>query len=341
MSNSDLDFILIKMVFSSALYIYVMGRMAGAMPAENSQKKHLLLKILGSSLFVLATIIMATGIYMLTQVNFSTNRYDPTLYLNMTINGISASFSMVGWAVYCFAYKKSDRTWWRKVLRVLQWLLLFLLWSYATGVPYFNLSSLLGIAMYIGLSYYIVTKADNQKIASIKIAPKRVMVEKPVEPDVVKEHNETDHTRYMPKSVADAQEMVVDEIDVPNEKEPVENNAEKHDGELEEDGSSYVYKQVPDEKPVEPVVVKEYNETDHTRYMPQSVADDSDLVVDEIDMPKKKEPMENIAEKRDENFSDDSKSYVKESDKVRFCSHCGKSVDYDSDVYCKYCGTKL
>lgn len=79
---------------------------------------------------------------------------------------------------------------------------------------------------------------------------------------------------------------------------------------------------------------------DETRFMPLKNVLDVDKTNEESEVQPTDKPTETnlpVTEqnKMDEVSSNDSMKAVK------YCRHCGRKVDYDSSIYCKYCGKEL
>ena len=129
--------LLLIVVFGIA-YIYTMMKMASCNSVETSPQKHIIFKIIGGINILLAISCLATGIYWLTQVQYPEQTIDFSYSANQIVRtsdkyvvwgyttseqsraimGITNVFSSLALAAYCFFYKKSDRKWWKKILRI-------------------------------------------------------------------------------------------------------------------------------------------------------------------------------------------------------------------------------
>ena len=78
---------------------------------------------------------------------------------------------------------------------------------------------------------------------------------------------------------------------------------------------------------------------DETRFMPQNSESD-------VNNPNEKNEVQSTdlsalssiplteQDKKGETYYDSMKA-------IKYCRHCGRKVDYDSSIYCKYCGKEL
>ena len=280
--------LLLIVVFGIA-YIYTMMKMASCNSMETTPQKHIILKIIGGINILLAISCLATGIFWLTQVQYPEQTIDfsysanqivrtsdkyvvwgyPTFEQSSAIMGITNVFSSLALAAYCFFYKKSNRKWWKKILRFFYGLLMFAFYCSATNFHYFDAPEMVAPGLFCLMSGYALTKAKKRNMQ---------FAEKKENTDIHKMEDEESETcskteeeiRFMPlKNVLD--------VDKTNE-----------------------------ESKVQP--------TDKLTQTNVSVTEQN---------------------KVDEVSSNDSMKTVK------YCRHCGRKVDYDSSIYCKYCGKEL
>lgn len=280
--------LLLIVVFGIA-YIYTMMKMASCNSVETSPQKHIIFKIIGGINILLAISCLATGIYWLTQVQYPEQTIDFSYSANQIVRtsdkyvvwgyttseqsraimGITNVFSSLALAAYCFFYKKSDRKWWKKILRFFYGLLMYAFYCSATNFHYFDATELVAPGLFCLMSGHALIKTKKR---NIQLAYKQEItgIQKMEDEELETCSKTEDETRFMPlKNVLD--------VDKTNEESEVQ----------------------PTDKPTE-----------------------TNLPVTEQN-------------KMDEVSSNDSMKAVK------YCRHCGRKVDYDSSIYCKYCGKEL
>lgn len=280
--------LLLIVVFGIA-YIYTMLKMASCNSVETSPQKHIIFKIIGGINILLAISCLATGIYWLTQVQYPEQTIDFSYSANQIVRtsdkyvvwgyttseqsraimGITNVFSSLALAAYCFFYKKSDRKWWKKILRFFYGLLMYAFYCSATNFHYFDATELVAPGLFCLMSGHALIKSKKR---NIQLAYKQEItgIQKMEDEELETCSKTEEETRFMPlKNVLD--------VDKTNEESEVQ----------------------PTDKPTE-----------------------TNLPVTEQN-------------KMDEVSSNDSMKAVK------YCRHCGRKVDYDSSIYCKYCGKEL
>lgn len=266
-----------------------MMKMASCNSVETSPQKHIISKIIGGINILLAISCLATGIYWLTQVQYPEQTIDFSYNANQIVRtsdkyvvwgyttseqsraimGITNVFSSLALAAYCFFYKKSDRKWWKKILRFFYGLLMYAFYCSATNFHYFDATELVAPGLFCLMSGHALIKSKKR---NIQLAYKQEItgIQKMEDEELETCSKTEDETRFMPlKNVLD--------VDKTNEESEVQ----------------------PTDKPTE-----------------------TNLPVTEQN-------------KMDEVSSNDSMKAVK------YCRHCGRKVDYDSSIYCKYCGKEL
>lgn len=172
--------LLLIVVFGVA-YIYTMMRMASCNSVETSPQKHIILKILGGINVLLGVLCLAMGIFWLTQVQYPEQTIDfsysanqivrasdkhvmwgyPTFEQSSAIIGITNVFSCLAWATYCFFYKKSERKWWKKILRFFYGLLMYVFYCSATNFHYFDATEMVAPGLFCLLAGYALIKANK------------------------------------------------------------------------------------------------------------------------------------------------------------------------------------
>lgn len=280
---------LLLIVVFGVVYIYTMLKMASYNSVETTPQKHIVLKIIGGINVLLGVSCLVMGIYWLTQVQYPEQTIDFSYSANQIVRtsdkyvvwgyttseqsraimGITNVFSSLALAAYCFFYKKSDRKWWKKILRFFYGLLMYAFYCSATNFHYFDATELVAPGLFCLMSGHALIKSKKR---NIQLAYKQEItgIQKMEDEELETCSKTEEETRFMPlKNVLD--------VDKTNEESEVQ----------------------PTDKPTE-----------------------TNLPVTEQN-------------KMDEVSSNDSMKAVK------YCRHCGRKVDYDSSIYCKYCGKEL
>lgn len=179
---SRLCFIVVFGVF----YIYTMMKMASYNSVETAPQKHIVLKIICIINVLLSVLCLVAGIFWLTQVQYPERSIDfsysvnqivrtsgkyvvwgyPTPEQRGVISCITIIFSSLALAAYCFYFKKSDRKWWKKILRFLYGLLMLVFYCSATDFHYFDAQEMAAPSLFCLMAWYAVTKSkklDKQK----------------------------------------------------------------------------------------------------------------------------------------------------------------------------------
>lgn len=213
---------LFLILFFGIFYIYTMKTMAEYKSIETEKQRHVVAKIVGALFALSAICSLCIGIYALTQISypeqtiefaFSANQIVrpsgtsviwgyPTLEQNQAIMSITNVFSSIALAAYCFFYKKSDRMWWKKILRFFCGLLMFAFYSSATNFHYFDVPELVAPCLFFlmaGLALKTAKKQNEQKMLLANqqraaVIPK--MMEEKFSTDTIKE----EESRFMPQN---------------------------------------------------------------------------------------------------------------------------------------------
>ena len=169
------------------IYIYTMMKMASYNSVETTPQKHIVLKIIGSIIIIGGIMCLIMGIFLLMQVQYPERTIDfsysvnqivrtsdkyviwgyPTSEQNHAIMSITNVFSSIALAAYCFLYKKSDRTWWKRILRFFYGLLMYAFYCSATNFHYFDTTEMVAPGLFClmaGHTLKKVKKWDKQKI---------------------------------------------------------------------------------------------------------------------------------------------------------------------------------
>ena len=172
---------LLLIVVFGITYIYTMMKMASCNSVETSPQKHSIFKIIGGINILLAISCLATGIYWLTQVQYPEQTIDFSYSANQIVRtsdkyvvwgyttseqsraimGITNVFSSLALAAYCFSYKKSDRKWWKKILRFFYGLLMYAFYCSATNFHYFDAIELVAPGLFCLMSGHALIKAKR------------------------------------------------------------------------------------------------------------------------------------------------------------------------------------
>ncbi|WP_278670632.1 hypothetical protein [Leyella stercorea] len=186
---------LLLIVVFGVVYIYTMMKMASCNSVETSPQKHFILKILGGINVLLGVSCLVMGVFWLTQVQYPEQTIDlsysanqivrtsdkyviwgyPTSEQSRAIMGITNVFSSLALAAYCFFYRKSDRKWWKKILRFFYGLLMYAFYCSATNFHYFDATEFVAPGLFYLMSGYALMNskkrnmplADKQKITDI------------------------------------------------------------------------------------------------------------------------------------------------------------------------------
>lgn len=188
---SRLCFIVVFGVF----YIYTMMKMASSNSVETAPQKHIVLKIICIINVLLSVLCLVAGIFWLTQVQYPERSIDfsysvnqivrtsdkyvvwgyPTPEQRGVISCITIIFSSLALAAYCFYFKKSDRKWWKKILRFLYGLLMFAFYCSATDFHYFDAQEMVAPGLFCLMAWYAVTKANKLNKQKKQLAEQQKM----------------------------------------------------------------------------------------------------------------------------------------------------------------------
>ena len=228
--------LLLIVVFGIA-YIYTMMKMASCNSVETSPQKHIIFKIIGGINILLAISCLATGIYWLTQVQYPEQTIDFSYSANQIVRtsdkyvvwgyitseqsraimGITNVFSSLALAAYCFSYKKSDRKWWKKILRFFYGLLMCAFYCSATNFHYFDAIELVAPGLFCLMSGHALIKAKRLNKQRTQLAEQQRIdaIHKMMDEKLGGEAQTEDDTRFMPQNG-------VLNINTPNEVQPMD-----------------------------------------------------------------------------------------------------------------------
>ena len=272
-------------------YIYTMMRMASCNSVETTPQKHIVLKIIGSINVLLGITCLIMGLFWLIQVEYPERTIDfsysanqivrtsdrfvvwgyPTSEQNHAIMSITNIFSSIALAAYCFLYKKSDRKWWKKILRFFYGLFMYMFYCSATNFHYFDVTEIVAPGLFCLMAGHTLIKAKKWNEQKTQLANQQ--------------------------RIAAIHKMM--------------------DERFSSDAS----------------------EEDENRYMPQN----EDLAVSAPNKGNNEESTDTSICTNSLHAEQDNKGKVSEDNMkpIKYCRHCGNKVDYDSSMYCKYCGKEL
>ena len=85
----------------------------------------------------------------------------PTSEQNHAIMSITNVFSSIALAAYCFLYKKSDRTWWKRILRFFYGLLMYAFYCSATNFHYFDTTEMVAPGLFCLMAGHTLKKVKK------------------------------------------------------------------------------------------------------------------------------------------------------------------------------------
>lgn len=213
--------LLLIVVFGIA-YIYTMMKMASCNSMETTPQKHIILKIIGGINILLAISCFATGIFWLTQVQYPEQTIDlsysanqivrtsdkyviwgyPTSEQSRAIMGITNVFSSLALAAYSFFYRKSDRKWWKKILRFFYGLLMYAFYCSATNFHYFDATEFVAPGLFCLMLGYALIKAKKLNKQKIQLADQKRIdaIHKMMDEKFGGEDQSEDEARFMPQN---------------------------------------------------------------------------------------------------------------------------------------------
>ena len=199
-----------------------MMKMASCNSMETTPQKHIVLKIIGGINILLAISCLATCIFWLTQVQYPEQTIDfsysanqivrtsdkyvvwgyPTSEQNRAIMGITNIFSSLALAAYCFYYKKSDRKWWKKILRFFYGLLMYAFYCSATNFHYFDATEFVAPGLFCLMLGYALIKAKKLNKQKIQLADQKRIdaIHKMVDEKFGGEDQTENEARFMPQN---------------------------------------------------------------------------------------------------------------------------------------------
>lgn len=85
----------------------------------------------------------------------------PTSEQNHAIMSITNVFSSIALVAYCFLYKKSDRTWWKRILRFFYGLLMYAFYCSATNFHYFDTTEMVAPGLFCLMAGHTLKKVKK------------------------------------------------------------------------------------------------------------------------------------------------------------------------------------
>lgn len=163
------------------LYTRTMMKVAQYKPIEDSKNKHLIIKILGGFFMLFAILQGSLSIYFLTQVNHPTQMIDfvPTPYQVVrpstsrvlwgyltsaqmyVITQITGTMTSLALGTYFMCYRKSATRWWKKLMKFIYMILIYMFFCSATDFHYFDFQEFIPLAIYLALIFYALSKVNK------------------------------------------------------------------------------------------------------------------------------------------------------------------------------------
>ncbi len=223
---------LMLIVLIGILYVGVMVVMSKSNPRDELKKTPISLKILGGFLFLIGLYVGFIGIYALHLVEYPSGMmvsYPADLQIvrspeeriiwgyatapqNMIISYITMAMVMFGLGAYFFLLKKSFSKWWKKILKVLLGIILYIFYAGSTDFHYFDtyewIPKISVLAVAIVLFYFLYIRNKLQIVSEPNIIHEQI-VEQPHElssPQITVDEDKEDPTRFMPKSTSAEEE---------------------------------------------------------------------------------------------------------------------------------------
>lgn len=287
---------LLFIVVFGVVYIYAMMKMASYKSVETTPQKHIVLKIIGSINLIVGITCLIMGMFWLLQVQYPERTIDfsysvnqivrtsdkyvvwgyPTSEQNHAIMSITNVFSSIALATYCFLYKKSDRKWWKKILRFFYGLFMYAFYCSATNFHYFDVTEMVAPGLFCLMAGHTLVKAKkwNEQKTQLANQQRIAAIHKMMDERLNSNTSEEDESRFMPQNTIE-ETYALDERSTMSEKDEAYATNESGSVLAAEEGLS------------------EINAT------------------------------------------------ITNKEIHKYCRHCGKLIDYDSSVFCKYCGKEL
>ena len=249
---------LLFIVVFGVIYIYAMMKMASYNSVETTPQKHIVLKIIGSINVLLGITCLIMGVFWLMQVQYPERTIDfsysanqivrtsdkyvvwgyPTYEQNRAIMGITNIFSSLSLAAYCFYYKKSDRKWWKKILRFFYGLLMYAFYCSATNFHYFDATELVAPGLFFLMAGHTLIKAKkwNEQKTQLANQQRIAAIHKMMDERFSSNTSEEDESRFMPQN----EDLTVSDSNKGNNKESTDTSICKNSIHSEQDNKDKV-----------------------------------------------------------------------------------------------------
>ena len=336
LSNNDIISILAYSIFAAIFLVFLYAKL-GARDPDPSYKKGIVAKIVPWVLLLLflsdaALIIsrLATYPWDIEPQPSNASAYRELTYLGSgypvwgwandyqlaVVGQIGGCIVALCWAAYAFAFKCSNTKWWKKLFKVLAYILLSAL---IIGFTFHEWSDIYAIAMFLVPSILFLILA-HVKPNNIKSESAGLVAVEPIEQRITDADPESNSE---PKSVSKEDEVRF----MPNNTDNESKNAEA--AQIADLNSDYPSDNVNDNNDIA------HNSLTHASDEHCKFNIDSESRHDSQDQ------QAIIVGDKIENSSD---SVISDEDeepmKTMFCKYCGKKIELDS-TFCKYCGKRL
>lgn len=201
-------------------YVLAFMNMAKRNSIETVPQKHTKLKVLGAFFALTGILIGILSVYLITQVHYPEEAIGPndfssheiirpsdkTMYWgyptttqNQSISFVSNVFLCFGLAAYFFLFKSSNTNWWKKVFKILFFILFSMFYFSATNLHYFDIYELINPGMFAIMAFFVLRNKQEGKVKEIPV----IITDQ--EEDIKREKivNEPDDSTYMPKAIPD------------------------------------------------------------------------------------------------------------------------------------------
>ena len=148
-----------RLILLGVFYWWLMRNLGKKDCVENPLQKHIVLKILGSVSIALGMVMFVAGVVFLTKLEFPQQSLPqpltpnsiirpswkhpqigyPTPLQTMVINEFIGTIQFVGLGIYLWCFRKSGTNWWQKTLKVVAYILMFMLLSSAVDFHYYDI----------------------------------------------------------------------------------------------------------------------------------------------------------------------------------------------------------
>ncbi|MBO4753243.1 MAG: hypothetical protein J5543_01475 [Bacteroidales bacterium] len=208
---------LLLIVIVGIVYVRTMLKMAIYKNCETTKQKHVVLKVLGGLSLLVCVIAAFSGIYLLTQMEYPSEPITfsytasvrpssskivwgyPTSLQIQAIMMFNNIFTGLGLAAYCFCFKSSNTTLWKKIMKFLCGVFLFGLFCSATDFHYFDLQEWVIPILYCVMVYYISKTSKEAVIPTVSLEQDLTKI------DFSNEIKTTENiSRYMPEEIRES-----------------------------------------------------------------------------------------------------------------------------------------